>query len=152
MSDFNEREAFEKWYLKTRRLNGDALERIENVHSEARYASRETEWAFRAWQAARAQGGEPSCLTCGDIGWIGGPTYSDPGESGVECPDCNSLDRQFDTHSQSAVPDGWQLVPVDPTESMVDAGASCNGSTPSAYREAIRTYREMLNAAPKPQD
>ncbi len=32
----------------------------------------------------------PACLTCGDSGWIGGPSYSQPDEGGEPCPDCNS--------------------------------------------------------------
>lgn len=30
----------------------------------------------------------PECETCNDHGMIGGPSFSDPGEGGVPCPDC----------------------------------------------------------------
>ncbi|AKQ59698.1 hypothetical protein ACR55_01828 [Bordetella hinzii] len=30
----------------------------------------------------------PVCLTCDDHGWIGGPSFHDPGEGGEPCPDC----------------------------------------------------------------
>jgi len=30
------------------------------------------------------------CATCNDNGIIGGPSYSDPGEGGVPCPDCTT--------------------------------------------------------------
>ena len=29
------------------------------------------------------------CETCGDSGWLGGPSYSQPDEGGVSCPDCD---------------------------------------------------------------
>jgi len=29
------------------------------------------------------------CETCGGTGWIGGPSYYDPGEGGEPCPDCD---------------------------------------------------------------
>jgi len=45
-----------------------------------------------------------------------------------------------------AVPDGWKLVPVEPTDEMIDAG--CDAS--SAFRVDIdRSYRAMLAAAPE---
>lgn len=33
------------------------------------------------------------CETCGDRGWIGGPSYREPDEGGVQCPDCNVIDQ-----------------------------------------------------------
>lgn len=33
--------------------------------------------------------GDAVCTTCNGHGMIGGPSYSDPGEGGVLCPDCN---------------------------------------------------------------
>ena len=30
----------------------------------------------------------PKCSTCDDNGMIGGPSFYDPGEGGVPCPDC----------------------------------------------------------------
>lgn len=29
------------------------------------------------------------CATCGGSGWIGGPSYYNPGEGGEPCPDCS---------------------------------------------------------------
>ena len=50
------------------------------------------------------------------------------------------------------VPEGWQLVPVEPTEEMCEAGANA----PLKVRQAEATwigviYRAMLAAAPKPE-
>jgi|GEM_PF-1932244 len=44
-----------------------------------------------------------------------------------------------------AIPDGWKLVPIEPTQEMVDAHIS--GMQSAGF---IRAYREMLAAAPKP--
>lgn len=53
---------------------------------------------------------------------------------------------------QPAIPTGWQLVPVEPTQAMMEiGGSSCgtarNGRDPLTARG---TYRAMLAAAPKP--
>jgi hypothetical protein len=42
---------------------------------------------------------------------------------------------------------GWRLVPVDPTEDMLDAGVKDTRPTIS-YAEAEEIYRAMLAAAP----
>lgn len=44
-----------------------------------------------------------------------------------------------------AVPDGWQLVPKEPTEAMVLA---CDQLPDPSYHPTIDTYRAMLAAAP----
>lgn len=43
------------------------------------------------------------------------------------------------------VPEGWQLVPVEPTEEMLDAGYFTNHGANRGI------YRAMLAAAPKPE-
>lgn len=53
---------------------------------------------------------------------------------------------------QAAVPDGWQLVPIEPTNNMLRAAcvawtAGVNYMDAAAYR-----YRAMLAAAPKPEE
>lgn len=40
------------------------------------------------------------CLTCSGRGWVGGPTYSDPAEGGMQCPDCNALDAHMERYEQ----------------------------------------------------
>lgn len=46
---------------------------------------------------------------------------------------------------QTAIPDGWQLVPKEPTPEMMQAGFDVRGG--HMYGA---TYRAMLAAAPKP--
>lgn len=46
---------------------------------------------------------------------------------------------------QAACPEGWQAVPVEPTNHMLDS-AFYPGCA------AIETWRGMLSAAPKPED
>lgn len=46
------------------------------------------------------------------------------------------------------VPDGWKLVPVEPTEEML--GACAPPTNELAQYEAMRAYAAMLTAAPPP--
>lgn len=50
----------------------------------------------------------------------------------------------------SVVPEGWQLVPVEPTDRMYVAGNSAYWSTPTNRGAIISTYSAMLAAAPSP--
>ncbi|QDJ96123.1 hypothetical protein KE336_gp10 [Aeromonas phage 4_D05] len=55
-------------------------------------------------------------------------------------------------HPLATVPEGWQLVPVEPTEEMCEAGANA----PLKVRQAEVTwigviYRAMLAAATRPE-
>ncbi|MFM1062478.1 hypothetical protein WFK89_15260 [Yersinia enterocolitica] len=45
------------------------------------------------------------------------------------------------------IPDGWKLVPIEPTQNMVDAHIS--GMQLAGFS---RAYRDMLAAAPEPQN
>lgn len=45
------------------------------------------------------------------------------------------------------VPEGWQLVPVDPTESMIGHGC---GASVMVVSEVVTAWGAMLAAAPKP--
>lgn len=74
----NEREAFEAW----------------RRHFIDRVGEKPGEW--EVWQARAAlatqQEAQPAapikCLTCSDTGWVGGPSFYNPGEGGEPCPDC----------------------------------------------------------------
>lgn len=44
------------------------------------------------------------------------------------------------------IPDGWKLVPVEPTKEMIDAGLRKNASNPHPWCPAV--YRAMLAASP----
>ena len=68
------------------------------------------------------------------IAEINGPTYM--GEPAQPAP---------------SVPDGWKLVPIEPTQEMLDAGedtfVSSLSGTPTS--SPIAVYRAMLAAAPE---
>ena len=60
-------------------------------------------------------------------------------------PDRITLEEAFNAGKQSApsVPDGWRLVPIDPTQNMLDC---MDLGSNMLYR-----YRALLAAAPKPE-
>jgi len=49
----------------------------------------------------------------------------------------------------SAVPEGWKLVPVEPTKEMLDAVCSSDGYEPWTDGTMTETYKAMLAAAPE---
>lgn len=66
--------------------------------------------------------------------------------------------RSLGDLSPVVVPEGWQLVPVSPTEDMLVAGI--NAAIPAVWIDSISgqakmnldaRYRTMLTAAPKPE-
>lgn len=79
----------------------------------------------------------------------------------VELEDALELAEEAVRAKQQAVPDGWQLVPVEPTVTMVSDGASAqkkkldnyalSGSWPPIGHGLDAAYRSMLAAAPKPE-
>ena len=50
--------------------------------------------------------------------------------------------------SKMVAPEGWQLVPVEPTESMIGHGC---GASVMVVSEVVMAWRAMLAAAPKHQ-
>lgn len=59
------------------------------------------------------------------------------------------LDRDLElSRLQSLMSEGWQLVPVVPTESMIGHGC---GASVMVVSEVVRAYGAMLAAAPKPE-
>lgn len=65
--------------------------------------------------------------------------------SGIEI-DAVKVLAELETGNSPAIPDGWQLVPVEPTESMLDAAYSYPASTEDRMR---KQYVAMLAAAPQ---
>lgn len=64
---------------------------------------------------------------------------------GVHIPDpVGSLDEI----PAPAVPEGWQLVPVEPTESMIGHGC---GASVMVVSEVVTAWGAMLAASPKPE-
>ena len=72
---------------------------------------------------------------------------------------CDLLDRidavlagqvpdHFADVSKMVAPEGWQLVPVEPTESMIGHGC---GASVMVVSEVVMAWRAMLAAAPKHQ-
>ena len=58
------------------------------------------------------------------------------------------LDRDLElSRLQSLMQEGWQLVPVVPTESMIGHGC---GASVMVVSEVVRAYGAMLAAAPSP--
>ena len=47
-----------------------------------------------------------------------------------------------------SVPDGWRLVPIDPTPEMIDAAGCGWVIRPSELRKRLKVYRAMIDAAP----
>lgn len=70
--------------------------------------------------------------------------------SGVEAPAVK------DTLTPPAVPEGWQLVPKEPTREMIEAGrhqVNFARDAGAGSQKAIHAYRAMLSAAPRaPED
>lgn len=52
--------------------------------------------------------------------------------------------------SVSAIPTGWRLVPIEPTEEMLDDGKEAQLFGSPSYRSALFVYRAMLAASPTP--
>ncbi len=48
-----------------------------------------------------------------------------------------------------SIPEGWKLVPVEPTEKMKHAGRAAAWSNAVAYNETRDIYKAMLAAAPE---
>ena len=99
-----------------------------------------------------------------DIAEIVGQSASERGKRITELQDALELAEEAvrAKHSPDAakmVPDGWQLVPVEPTIIMVSNGASAQeeklrdyalgGSLPPIGHGVDAAYRAMLSAAPK---
>ena len=65
----------------------------------------------------------------------------------VECKAiCDAIYAAYrKTGNSPAIPDGWQIVPVDPTKDMLRAGQSVVGF----WLNTVHCYAAMLAAAPK---
>lgn len=63
----------------------------------------------------------------------------------VRLSDLRTLLSALQEAREALVPDGWALVPIEPTEAMISAGA--NGTRNGARETAARTYASMLSAA-----
>ncbi len=102
-------------------------------------------------EAARAHGegvaipASSECSTCNGDGGIYGP--GEPRDSMLfVCPDCDGSGDASE-FSAGVVPEGWKLVPVEPTGQMLKHGTLArtlgNGGSD-------KVYKAMLAAAPQP--
>lgn len=79
-------------------------------------------------------------------------------ETIIALSDALTLERKTSHHLRARiteleakrVPDGWKLVPIEPTQEMIDAVIEeefgMNGATHLSYRQL---YKAMLSAAPE---
>ena len=99
-----------------------------------------------AWQAVLAQSdqrGEVAGWYCPQCQQGFDPAEVTFGETHVYC---GSPVTDSPAPPAPVVPDGWKLVPVEPTDEMINAG--CDAS--NAYRvDMDRSYQAMLAAAPE---
>ena len=56
----------------------------------------------------------------------------------------NHTEQNLDMVNSPVIPDGWQLVPIDPTKDMLRAGQSVVGF----WLNTVHCYSKMLAAAP----
>jgi hypothetical protein len=103
----------------------DALESVEDYRAGKEFGSHDRKLIGRlkvaiASQPASAQA-EPKCQTCNGHGLIGGPSYREPDEGGVPCPDCaGSAPAALD-------PDKFQLCRLGVhSGTMLRDGQPCN--------------------------
>ena len=96
--------------------------------------------------AHTAQPIDRKCATCKH--WQGE-------QSADETPDRITLEEAFNAGKQSApsVPDGWKLVPIEPTQEMTNHVIDERLEALVAGKEHtfIDIYKAMLAAAPKPE-
>lgn len=65
------------------------------------------------------------CDSCGGSGWLGGPSFHNPGEGGEPCPDCATPSPQA---SEGAAP-GW-------TQEEIEAVIACLGDDAAQLRDS----------------
>ena len=54
---------------------------------------------------------------------------------------------------EPSVPEGWKLVPIEPTEAMLEVGFFAeNDVFDSAKTKRIHVWKDMLSAAPQPKE
>ena len=66
-----------------------------------------------------------------------------------KCPDCKMDQDDCICASPASAPEGWKLVPFEPTDAMIECGCRALGALYGQYG-ASEAYRAMLAAAPTP--
>lgn len=92
----------------------------------------------------------PTCQTCNGKGMIGGLLPNGGGYDGEPCPDCSAPQATAEDSSvvqaDVAMPGGYKLVPIKPTDLMLDAAVNAGDEQGSDY---YTIYAAMLAAAQK---
>ena len=107
------------------------------------------EWA--AAQLAAAQGQEPvDAVPLSDMVEGSHPRY---GRGLFATDNCVKQFYAAPIPQQPSVPEGWKLVPIEPTEAMLEVGLFAeNDVFDSAKTKRIRVWKDMLSAAPQPKE
>lgn len=92
---------------------------------------------------------------CEPVAWItGGDCYED-GHMDCFAWTTGEFTTPLYAHPQPAIPEGWQLVPVEPTPNMLQEAGTIDGwdGWPHMADEChTKWWASMLAAAPKPED
>ena len=140
MTTQQQREAFEVWFKNEfGRPSKPAREGASYAHPMACSA-------WRAWQAAQAQQSHYKALLIEHA--LNHDNDSEWDEADWHERVCEAVGGDLE-HPQPAqqVPEGWKLVPEDPTDEMIGAGAEAS----RAFRvDILRSYEAMLAASPTP--
>ena len=87
--------------------------------------------------AVRGAGGFHACLSSGVFVPAGTQLYAAP------------IPQQV---AEPSVPEGWKLVPVEPTELMVGVAERIDWASPDIRGNVINQWQAMLAAAPQPKE
>ena len=122
-----EREAFETWLFSTEKFKFRNKNFLFMLDEYGSYEDKPVLGHWETWQAAKAQS-EKALLEQFEIN--------------------NKLVEQIERLKAQAIPDGFVVVPKEPTEKMIDAGHDfCKNNivTPSGFYKAMIKAREQAN-------
>lgn len=120
-------------------------EEIQSVYSEfLDVKGSAMEFARRIERAVLAKAGDQEPQVIGRVHYVDDSIYG--------C--LNSIGRKLEDGAPlyahplpaQAIPEGWKLVPVEPTVDMDDEYARASGQ----HHLSLRGYKAMLSASPKP--
>lgn len=112
-------------------------------------------WESLAWELCADENGEEAC---NELIWEGGPVPEPWGDRWMKYEgEAKRLIALVHKHTTPPAPiEGWRMVPVAPTEAMIDAakgGAALNPSMAAIWRKGLLgNWRAMLAAVPQPGD
>ena len=96
-------------------------------------------WTPEDWNRRAAPAAQVTCATCNGNGWIGGPSYREPDEGGIECPDCNGV-------SDHCAPAAHGAVPIRDDEVTESPAATDNAYTLTRMRAAGWSNERLLRS------